>query len=70
MKELKSLTILLAEDEEELRRQTAAFLELYCSRVIQAPNGREALALIDEHRPDLVLSDIRMPVMDGIELAV
>ena len=70
MKELKSLTIVLAEDEDELRHETATFLELYCGRVIQAPNGREALALIDQHRPDLVISDIRMPVMDGIELAV
>jgi len=70
MKELKSLTILLAEDEDELRHETASFLELYCGRVIQAPNGREALALVDQHRPDLVISDIRMPVMDGIELAV
>ncbi|MEI6704295.1 MAG: sigma-54 dependent transcriptional regulator, partial [Deltaproteobacteria bacterium] len=66
---LKSLTILLAEDEDELRRETAAFLELYCGRVIQAVNGREALALIETNSPDLVISDIRMPVMDGLELA-
>lgn len=67
---LKSLTILLAEDEDELRYETAAFLELYCGRVIQASNGREALALFEEQHPDLVISDIRMPVMDGLELAV
>jgi len=66
---LKSLIILLVEDEEELRHETAAFLELYCGRVIQAPNGREALALFDAERPDLVISDIRMPVMDGLEMA-
>ena len=64
MNALKSLTILLVEDEAELRAETAAFLELYCRRVIQAPNGREALALIDKQPPDLVISDIRMPVMD------
>jgi len=66
---LKSLTLLLVDDEQELRRETAAFLELYCGRVIQAPDGRQALDLIDAHRPDLVISDIRMPVMDGLELA-
>ena len=66
---IKCLTILLAEDEEELRRETAAFLELYCGRVIQAANGREALALIETENPDLVISDIRMPVMNGLELA-
>lgn len=66
---LKSLTILLVEDEVELRYETAAFLELYCGRVIQAANGREALAQVTAQRPDLVISDIRMPVMDGLELA-
>ena len=66
---LKNLTILLAEDEEDLRRETAAFLEMYCGRVIQAPNGQEAIKLIDSQHPDLVISDIRMPVMDGLELA-
>jgi DNA-binding NarL/FixJ family response regulator len=35
--------------------------------VAQAANGREGLAAIAEHRPDVVLMDIRMPVMDGIE---
>lgn len=66
---LKSLTILLVEDEKELRRETAAFLELYCNRVIQAENGREAISLVDTESPDLVISDIRMPVMDGLKLA-
>lgn len=66
---LKCLTILLAEDEDDLRHETAAFLELYCGRVILAANGREALALVDAERPDLVISDIRMPVMTGLELA-
>ncbi|MHB8059106.1 MAG: sigma-54-dependent transcriptional regulator [Desulfuromonadaceae bacterium] len=66
---LKSLTIMLVEDEVELRYETAVFLELYCGRVIQAANGREALALLADQRPDLIISDIRMPVMDGLELA-
>jgi len=66
---LKSLTIMLVEDEAELRYETAAFLELYCGRIIQAANGREALTLLADQRPDLIISDIRMPVMDGLELA-
>ena len=66
---LKKLNILLVEDEYYQRHETAAFLELYCGRVIVATNGREALELFDTQRPDLVISDIRMPFMDGVELA-
>jgi DNA-binding NtrC family response regulator len=66
---LKRLTVLLVEDEYELRRETVAFLELYCGRVMPAANGLEALALFATDRPDLVISDIRMSVMDGLELA-
>ena len=35
----------------------------------EAYNGKEALALIQEEKPDIVFSDIRMPIMDGLELA-
>jgi DNA-binding NtrC family response regulator len=70
MNDFKRLSILLVEDEEDLRRETASFLEIYCGRVIRAANGREALTLFNELRPDIVISDIRMPLMDGLELAV
>lgn len=69
MTNLKKLTVLLVEDEEELRHETAAYLALYCDRVIEAVNGADALAQFAAREPDLVLSDIRMPVMDGLELA-
>jgi len=62
------ITILLVEDETELRHETASFLELYYATVIQAGNGSEALQLLRMQKPDLVISDIRMPVMDGLEL--
>jgi DNA-binding NtrC family response regulator len=69
MTDLKHLTILIVEDENDLRRETAAFLELYFRKVYQAAEGRQALALFDSEKPDMVISDIRMPIMDGIELA-
>jgi len=67
--ELKGLSVLLVEDEEDLRRETAGFLELFCGSVGQAAHGREALAQVEERLPDVVVSDIRMPVMDGLEMA-
>lgn len=69
MNDLKQLKIMLVEDENDLRVETAAFLELYFARVIAAANGQEALDLFASQKPDLVLSDIRMPRMDGLELA-
>ena len=69
MNNLKELSILLVEDDHDLRIETAAFLELYCRRVIPAANGVEALDIFSRQQPDLVMSDIRMPQMDGLELA-
>ncbi|GFO70391.1 sigma-54-dependent Fis family transcriptional regulator [Geomonas limicola] len=69
MTDLKKLTVLLVDDEAELRQETAAFLSLYCREVLEAANGAEALAQFSLKEPDLVLSDIRMPIMDGLELA-
>jgi DNA-binding NarL/FixJ family response regulator len=40
-----------------------------CTVVGEAANGREAIALVREHRPDVVLMDIRMPEVDGLEAA-
>lgn len=68
MNDLKKVTLLLVEDEPDLRHETAAFLSLYCRRVIEAANGSDALAQFSAQAPDIVLSDIRMPIMDGLEL--
>lgn len=60
-------TLLLAEDDPELRDRIARLLaEDY--RVIAACDGVEALRLAQIHRPDLLVTDISMPGMDGIEL--
>jgi len=65
-------TALIAEDEPMLRAQlrsrlAEAWPEL--AIVAEAENGEQALALFDEHAPDVVFLDIRMPVLTGVDVA-
>jgi DNA-binding NtrC family response regulator len=60
-----SRTILIVEDEKVLRESLAGILEQEGYEVIQAGNGREAYELVVARPVDLVLSDVRMPEMDG-----
>jgi CheY-like chemotaxis protein len=61
--------ILITEDEDSLRTFVARALRLDGHETREAADGEEGLALLCEAHFDLLLSDIRMPVMDGIELA-
>jgi two-component system response regulator DesR len=67
----KKIRVLLAEDQTMLRGALAALLELEpdISVIANAPNGREALRLARQHTPDIVITDIEMPEMTGLELA-
>jgi two-component system response regulator DesR len=67
----KSIRVLLAEDQTMLRGALAALLELEPDITIvgQAANGREAQKLTHELAPDIVVSDIEMPEMTGLEFA-
>jgi len=60
--------ILLADDEKDIRSTLSEFIEGLGHRVSLAANGREALDLLEKDRAQLLLSDIRMPEMDGLEL--
>jgi DNA-binding response OmpR family regulator len=63
-----SPTILLIEDKPNLADTLKSLLELYHYTVIVAPNGEEGLRMARQHLPDLVISDIYMPVLNGYEL--
>ncbi len=67
MKKLQNLTILYAEDEEGVRKNIADSLGYYVKEVYQASNGQEALDIFNEKSPDIILSDIHMPILNGIE---
>ncbi|MCK5076735.1 MAG: PAS domain S-box protein, partial [Calditrichia bacterium] len=68
MKDYESYTILTIDDEEVIRYSFKNFLEDFGYNVIAAENGKKGLAVFNEHKPDLVLVDLRMPVMDGLEV--
>ena len=61
--------ILVVDDQRLVREGLTALLELVddLQLVAVAEDGAQAIALVDEHRPDVVLMDLRMPVMDGVE---
>jgi diguanylate cyclase (GGDEF)-like protein len=57
--------IVVAEDEDAIRENLARMLRIEGFEVAAAANGKEALALVREHLPALILSDVMMPVLDG-----
>jgi len=61
------LTILVADDDFATRLSITDYLEITGYSVIAAENGKEALGLVDEFQPHLIVTDITMPEMDGYE---
>ena len=63
-------TILLVEDEDEARKsikELTPWEEYGFTVAAEASNGREALEIVSESMPDVIITDIRMPYMDGIQ---
>lgn len=63
------ISLLYVEDEKVTREQISRILQRVVTELHVAENGEEGLALYLEKRPDIVLTDIMMPVMDGLEMA-
>jgi CheY-like chemotaxis protein len=64
-------TILVADDDATIRERLCRIVEIEEGYEIcaEAVNGEEAIALARQHKPDLIVLDFQMPVMDGIEAA-
>jgi PAS domain S-box-containing protein len=60
--------VLIVDDEELIRLNLGALLTDSGYQVAEASNGREGLEVFDREKPDLVLADLRMPVMDGVSM--
>ena len=65
---MNSYTVLTIEDETLIRDSFRFFLEDHGYNVLEAENGKEGLDMIRAHSPDVVLLDLRMPEMDGLEV--
>jgi PAS domain S-box-containing protein len=65
---IKKISILYAEDDEDIREQTTMVLRMFNPNIISVPNGAEAFAMFEERNFDIVISDISMPNVDGLEL--
>ncbi len=66
---MPELTLLYAEDNQESRENYAFVLKDYFHKVYTAKDGREALNMYHEKKPDVLLLDVSMPKMDGLDVA-
>ena len=68
MSNTSELTLLYVEDDEELRKQFMRILKPKFKEVYEASNGLEALEKYEQYTPDMMLVDINLPKIDGLEV--
>lgn len=68
LEDLKNYTLLFVENEKGIRDNFSEYFNLLFKEVYIAVDGKEALSLYNQYKPDLIISDIKMPNMNGLEL--
>lgn len=68
MSEAETLTVLIADDDADIRELVAYRMKRSGYTVLEAANGEEALQLATENEPDLAILDVMMPRVDGFEV--
>lgn len=66
-----AVKLLIADDEEVIRRSVAKYIKLHTDRfdkIYEAENGQEAIDILVQHQPDILLLDVQMPVKNGIDV--
>lgn len=69
MEQARPLLVMVVDDSVTVRKVTSRLLERNGMNVLTAKDGVDAMALLQEHTPDILLLDIEMPRMDGFEVA-
>ena len=67
--EIKDSSILYIEDDDITREQLSQFLQSQCKVLYTATDGQEGLTLYKQFEPDIVITDIEMPDLNGLEMA-
>ena len=65
----KEAVLLYVEDNESIREEMLEILKLKFENIYVASNGRDGLELYKKYNPDLVISDVQMPLMDGVKMS-
>jgi CheY-like chemotaxis protein len=65
---LKSMSLLYVEDEDVARMAVGAFLKRQVGMLLLAKDGQDGLEQFQAHHPDVVVSDLEMPVMNGMQM--
>jgi DNA-binding response OmpR family regulator len=68
MNNLKNLKILYIDDEDSIRENAVEYLNFYCDNVYEADNGINGLETYEKFQPDIIISDIKMPKLNGIDM--
>ncbi len=66
---LRNFTILYVEDVEKVRKSAVEYLNRVCKKVLEAKDGKEAIGIWRENKPDIIITDISMPRLNGLDMA-
>ena len=68
MEKLKNIKILYIDDEDLIRSNAVEYLEFYCDNVYEAKDGIEGIEVYKKHKPDIIITDIKMPKLNGLDM--
>ncbi len=68
MKKLENMKILFIDDEDFIREESVEYLSFHCNHVYQAYDGLDGLEMYKKFKPDIIITDIKMPKLNGIDM--